>query len=132
MKHAMPEPPRRIEGVLLQLPNAPREKFAEHIELDPLSRIAIRGGCELQAGKVRQMRTGRIAMQDLQKEDLDRSDWVEQRLIPLHASVARRLGDGVFRKFLRPFLLELCNDLGDTSHGWRLLFAYETVFNFNT
>src|SRR3990172_9124946 len=63
------------------------------------------------------MFAGRVAVQNLQKEDLDRDDRIEGRIVPRHAGRATSLGDRCGRQFFRPVLLETTDDLRNTAHG---------------
>ncbi len=82
----------------------------EDFELDAHPGLAIRRGCERQAGQTRKMFDGRVAVQDLHKEDLNGHHRVDQGLRPGHASFAASLGNRRFRQFFGPILLEVFDD----------------------
>ncbi len=63
----------------------------------------------------------RIAVQDLHEEDLNGGDGIENRIMPSHTRIAASFGDSSTRKFFRPILLEVFDDIRDTTHRWRLL-----------
>jgi len=63
------------------------------------------------------MLTGRVAMQNLQEEDLNRDHRSQRRVVPSHARIAASLSYRYGFKLLRPILLETLNDIRDTAHG---------------
>ncbi len=77
MKYAMSEPTCRIERFLVQLSDTPLKQRDEHFEFDPHPGFAISGRGERYSGQVRQMLARRIAVQDLQKENLNCDDRIE-------------------------------------------------------
>jgi len=108
---------RRIERAVLQLIDAPLEQQVERFEPHPHPGLAVSGRGERQAGQVGQMFAGRVAVQDLQEEDLDRDDRIERRIVPRHACLATGPSDRGGREFFCPTLLEATNDLRNTTHG---------------
>ena len=67
------------------------------------------------------MRTGRIAMKDLQKEKLNCHNRIQLRIIPPHARIETSLFNSLGRQFVGPVLLELLNDIRDNTHRRSLL-----------
>ena len=112
----MSEPTSRVERVLLQLFNAPLQQQVEYVEFDPHSCFAISGRRERLRREMRQMLKRCIAVEYLDKEYLNRDDRIERRIVPVHARVGARLGDGGWRKFFGPILLETSQDIRDTDH----------------
>jgi len=62
------------------------------------------------------MFAGRIAVQNLQEEDLDGDHRIEQRLDPRHLRIPAGGRDCLGLKLAGPVQLELTNDIRDTSH----------------
>jgi len=63
---------------------------------------------------MRQVLASRVAVQYLQKEDLDGSNRIELRIVPVHARFSTGLSDSSLRNFFRPILLEMSNHFRDT------------------
>src|SRR6266576_1984148 len=106
MKYSMAKPTCRAECLLLQSFDAPLEQQVERFETDSHPSLAIRGSCKRQAGQMRQVLTGGVAVQNLHKENLNRDNRTERRFVPLHTDIAARLSDGLRRELLGPVLLE--------------------------
>ena len=55
-------------------------------------------------------------MKNLEKENLDRRDWIQKWLDPRHLAITTNIRDTRVVKFFGPILLELSDDLRNTSH----------------
>ena len=62
------------------------------------------------------MFAGRIAVKDLQEEDLNGDHGIEQRAEPRHLRVLASIGNRLAVELVGPVQLELTNDIRDTSH----------------
>ena len=62
------------------------------------------------------MLASRISMQNLKHENLNRDDRIQQRIDPGHFAITTSIGDALFAEFFGPILLELFDDLRNTSH----------------
>jgi hypothetical protein len=62
------------------------------------------------------MGTSGISVQDLEKKDLERDHRIKHRIEPDHAAITTSFLDIHGVKFFRPILLEVFDDLRNTSH----------------
>ena len=74
----MSQPTARIQAALVKLFDRPFQQPFQHLELQTHPCFAVSRRCEAEFGQLRQMRAGSVSGQDLQKENLHRSDRIER------------------------------------------------------
>ncbi len=112
-KGAVAQPASFRERLVLQVVTHRPEQPLEHFKRESRPGLTIGRGTDLDLGEVAQMRTGSIAMNDLDEKQLRRSHGVETALAPLIADIMTGLHDRVGLKLRGPLLLEPLHHLGE-------------------
>jgi len=110
----MAQPTPLIEGFVLQGVAYRAEKLLEHREREPHASLTIGRGRDGHLRQMSQMRTGGIAMKNLDEKELHRDHWIEQTLSPRMADIAAGTANGIGLKLTRPILLKLFDHLTDS------------------
>ena len=114
-KGAMAQPASLIKGLVLQSVAHGAEQLLEHGERELHACLTIGGSGHVELGEITQVRARRIAMQNLDKKQLDRRHGIERALPPPIGDVTTGRHDGLGLKLAGPVLLKLFDDLGEVS-----------------
>src|SRR5215471_7286599 len=112
-KGPMAQPASLIKGGVLQSVAHGAEQLLEHRERELHTRLTIGGSGHVKLGEMTQMRARRIAMQNLDKKQLNRCHGFERTLPPLIGDATAGRQDGLGLKLAGPVLLKLFHDLGE-------------------
>jgi len=94
-KGAMAQPPPLIEGLVLQGVAHGVQQLLEHREREPHACLTIGGSGHGTLGEMTQVRARRIAMQNLDKKQLDRCHGIERALPPPIGDATTGRQDGI-------------------------------------
>src|SRR6516165_2332799 len=117
-KGAMAQPAPLIKGFVLQTLAHGAEELLEHRERELHARLTIGGSRHVELGEMPQVRARGIAMQNLDKKQLDRGHGIECALPPSIGDATTGGQDGLGLQLAGPVLLKLFDDLGECRrHG---------------
>ena len=94
------------------------QQAAQRRDGQALACLTIRRGREDLAAEPGQIRHGGVAMQNLEKKDIDRDDGRQRTRTPLGAGFATNLRQVLFGKHGRQITLDLSEHALDTDHPW--------------
>jgi hypothetical protein len=110
----MAQPTSLIEGGVLQGVTYRAEKLLEHCEREPYACLTIGRGRDGHLRQMAQMRTGSIAMKNLDEKELHRDHRIKQTRSPWMTDIAAGTPDSIRLKLPRPILLKLFDHLTDS------------------
>jgi hypothetical protein len=113
----MAQPTPLIERCVLQGVTHRAEQLLEHRERKPHASLTIGRSRDSHLRQMSQMRTGGIAMKNLDEKELHRDDRIEQTLSPRMADIATGTADSIGLKLTRPILLKLFDHLTERLSG---------------
>src|SRR5215510_3682263 len=109
-KGPMAQPASLIEGVVLQSVAHRAEQLLEYRERELHARLTIGGSRHVELGEMPQVRARGIAMQNLDKKQLDRGHGIECALPPSIGDATTGGQDGLGLQLAGPVLLKLFDD----------------------
>src|SRR5262247_2496924 len=117
-KGPMAQPASLIERVVLQSVAHRAEQLLEYRERELHTRLTIGGSRHVELGEMPQVRACGIAMQNLDKKQLDRGHGIERTLPPPLGDATTGGHDGIRLQLACPVLLKLFDYLGECRrHG---------------
>jgi hypothetical protein len=117
-KGAMAQPAPLIKGCLLQSVAHGAELLLEYREGELHARLTIGGSRHIELGEMTQVRARGIAVQNLDKKQLDRGHGIERTLPPPMGDATTGGQDGIRLQLACPVLLKLFDYLGECRrHG---------------
>src|SRR5262249_45243458 len=117
-KGAMAQPAPLIKGFVLQSVTHGAEKLLEHRQRELHARLTIGGSRHVDFGEMPQVRARGIAMQNLDKKQLDRGHGIKRALPPSIGDVTTGRQDGIGLKLAGPVLLKLFDYLSECHRHW--------------
>jgi len=118
-KGAMAQPAPFIERFVLQSLAHGAEELLEHREREIHARLTIGGSRHVELGEMTQVRARGIAVQNLDKKQLDRGHGITRALPPPIGDTTTSRQDGIRFKLGCPILLKLFDYLSERRRHWR-------------